>query len=151
MTADATHEIWDDIVTISKAHKNESRLAWDVFKVPHHCSYLSLGPDKGKNKTTPTKDVKWLLEQGKQGAILVITSDPIPDGNEKQPPHRQAYNCYEDYRAMRDGKMYVTMEWPTKEKPEKLVINIDSAGGATVSKRIAAPSIVVTGRSSRAG
>lgn len=151
MTADATHEVWQDIVTISKAHKNESRLAWDILKVPHHCSYLSLGPKKGKSKTVPTDDVKWLLEQGKQGAILVITSKPIPTDDEEQPPHRQAYNCYDDFRAKHNGNMHVTMEWPTKEKPEKLVINIDSAGGATVAKRIAAPSIIVTGRSSRAG
>jgi len=146
LTADATHEVWQDIVSISKAHGNQSRLAWDILKIPHHCSYLSLGPDKGKTKTVPVEDVKWLLEQGKQGAVLVITSDPIPSGDEIQPPHRQAYNCYEDYRAMHNGKMHVTMEWPTKEKPDKFVINIDSIGGATVAKRISAPAVIITSR-----
>jgi hypothetical protein len=151
MTADATHEVWHDIVTISKAHGNESRLMWDILKVPHHCSYLSLGPDKGEIKTVPTEDVKWLLEQGKEGAHLVITSDPVPFGDEKMPPHRQAYNCYEDYRAKHRGKMYITMEWPTKAKPEPLVINIDSVGGATAAKRIAAPAVMVTGQTVRSG
>lgn len=151
MTADATHEIWGDIVEISESNDNESRLAWDILKIPHHCSYLSLGPDKGKTKTKPTKNVKWLLEQGKQGAVLVVTSKPIPSKDEEQPPHHQAFKTYDEYRETHNGKMYVTMEWPTQEKPEKLVINIDSVSGATVAKRIATPSVIVTGRSSRAG
>ena len=146
LTADTEYEGWQDIVTITRGHKNEARLAWDILKIPHHCSYGSLGPDKGKTKTVPVKEVKWLLEQGQNGAVLVITSDPIPVGDEKQPPHRQAYNCYEDYRAKHDGKMYVTMEWPKKEEPDKLLINIDKVGGATVAKRIAAPSVIITGR-----
>jgi hypothetical protein len=28
MTADATHEVWEDIVKITKVHNNENRLAW---------------------------------------------------------------------------------------------------------------------------
>lgn len=45
---DAPHEELSRIVKTTKQHSNESRLEWDVFKVPHHCSYLSLGPEKGR-------------------------------------------------------------------------------------------------------
>lgn len=146
LAADTTHEVWQDIVSVTKAHKNDTRLAWDIFKLPHHCSYLSLGPEKGKEKTIPVDEVCWLLEQGQRNAMIVITSDPIPPGDSTQPPHRQAYNCYLDYVAKCGGQIKVTMEHPSKDKPEKLVINIDSIGGATVAKRIIAPSIIVTSR-----
>ena len=56
--SDVDHEALSQIVTVTKGKKNESRLEWDVFKLPHHCSYLSLGPDKGEDKTEPVPDVK---------------------------------------------------------------------------------------------
>jgi len=146
LAADTTHEVWQDIVNITKAHKNESRLAWDLYKLPHHCSYLTLGPEKGKEKTKPVDEVRWLLDQGQQSAIVVITSDPIPAGDSIQPPHRQAYNCCNEHVAKINGQIKVTMEHPSKEKPEKLTIKIDSIGGATVAKQITAPAIIVTGR-----
>lgn len=146
LAADTVHEVWQDIVNITKAHKNESRLTWDFYKLPHHCSYLSLGPEKGTEKTKPVDEVRWLLEQGQQGAIVVITSDPIPAGDSTQPPHRQAYNCYKEQVAKINGQIVVTMEHPSKEKPEKLTIKIDSLGGATVAKQITAPAIIVTSR-----
>jgi hypothetical protein len=151
MTADATHETWEDIVNITKAHGNESRLKWDILKVPHHCSYLSLGPDKGAEKTSPTENVRWLLEQGKPRSHLVVPSDPIPSSDTDQPPHRQAYKCYEEFSAKHGGQLLVTMEWPSPAKPEKILINIDRVGGATHVKRFTAPSIVVTSRPLRAG
>jgi hypothetical protein len=146
LTADATHEVWEDIVNISKYHGNLHRLSWDILKVPHHCSYLSLGAEKGTEKTVPTENVDWLLKQGKKKALMVITSDPIPAGDETQPPHRQAYNCYEDYRIMHEGSIHVTMEWPSKAKPEKLVINIDRVGGVTVVKRLITAGYILTNR-----
>jgi hypothetical protein len=53
LSADTTHEIWQSIVKVTKYHKREDRLRWNIFKLPHHCSYLALGPDKGKDKTAP--------------------------------------------------------------------------------------------------
>lgn len=146
LAADTTYEVWQDIVNITKAHNNESRLAWDLYKLPHHCSYLSLGPDKGKSKTEPVEEVRWLLDQGLQDAIVVITSDPIPTGDTTQPPHVQAYNCYKEHVAKINGQIKVTMEHPSIEKPEKLVIKIDHIAGATVAKQITAPAVIVTSR-----
>jgi hypothetical protein len=52
--SDIDHTSIEQIVTTSKRHGNEDRLTWDIFKVPHHCSYTALGPDKGVDETTPT-------------------------------------------------------------------------------------------------
>ncbi|MCK4487156.1 MAG: hypothetical protein KAU38_10395 [Desulfobacterales bacterium] len=91
--ADTPHQAWTDIVNITLYHKRPERLSWDVFKLPHHCSYTALSDEKGKDKTKPVPKVKWLFEQGGDGGYIVSTSKPIPtDDSDDQPPHRQAAN-----------------------------------------------------------
>lgn len=90
--SDADHTALSDIVAVTKVHKNEIRLEWDIFKLPHHCSYLTLGPERGRDKTVPEDNVKWLFEtQGQRGAYVVSTSKPIPDkgSEEDKSPHRR--------------------------------------------------------------
>ena len=41
---DAHGKDLEDIVRITKWHKNDDRLAWDLINILHHCSYLSLRP-----------------------------------------------------------------------------------------------------------
>ncbi len=145
MTADTPYEVWEDIVQITKAHKNDIRLVWDVYKLPHHCSYTSLAEEKGKTKTEPVEDVKWLLNQSQQSAIIVSPSDPITNEDTVQPPHMQAHNCYKDYVAKISGEIKVTMEHPSKDKPEKLVIEIDRFGARPL-KRISGAAAIITSR-----
>jgi hypothetical protein len=150
--ADSPHEALSEIVDITRQHKREERLEWDVFKLPHHCSYLSLGPEKGKDKTEPVPNVKWLFEdQGRDGGIIVSTSDPIPTGDTDQPPHRQAANYHKDNVASKAGEFRVTMEFPSTSKPEPMVIEIDGLG-AKVVKRNTGGAAAATGTSApRAG
>ena len=140
LSADDDHDVLSDIVKNTRKHKRDERLEWDVFELPHHCSYLSLGPDKGKDKTEPVPDVKWLFEtQAQPNGIAVATSKAIPtNDDDPQPPHRQAANYYRDTAKDRNGEFKVTMEHPKVSAPEPLVINIDRHK-ATIEKR--APSI----------
>ena len=134
--ADVNHDIIADIVSVTKKHKNESRLEWNVFKIAHHCSYLSLGPDKGQTKTKPVDEVAWLFEtQGKKGGIIISTSDPIPGNDDSdQPPHRQAAKYYEDVAADKGGVFRVTMEHPRTSDPKPLVIDISEKGAKVVEE-----------------
>ncbi len=133
---DTTNEVLSDIVNITKFHKREERLRWDIFDIPHHCSYLALSNDRGKNKTEPVPAVKWLLEQGCNKGILVSCSDIIPDSNEEvQPPHREAANYYRDVASNINGEFKVTMEHPSKSNPQPLEITIDN-WGATLKKTL---------------
>ncbi len=123
----------------------------DIFKLPHHCSYLSLGPEKGKDKTEPVPNVKWLFEdQGQGGGIIVPTSAPIPTRDTDQPPHRQAANYHKDNVADKVGEFRVTMEFPITSKPEPMVIEINgldakvvkrTTGGATSAAGDPAPRV----------
>jgi len=154
LSSDVDHEALTYIVQVTRAKGNESRLEWDVFKLPHHCSYLSLAPEKGEEKTEPVPDVKWLFEeQGHAGGIVVSTSSPIPTTDEEQPPHKQAAAYYRDLVRSLDGQFIVTMEHPSVTKPDKLEIVIcDGTGGATVLKRAAPASVIASGtRAPRAG
>jgi len=136
LIGDTTCSILTEIVETTKAHNNEQRLEWDLFDVPHHCSYKALSDDKGKDVTTPVAEVQWLLEQGKNRGIIVSSSKPIPSNDaDNQPPHRQAANYYKKIANSIDGKFVVTMEHPTISSPSPMIITIDQFG-ATLKKII---------------
>lgn len=153
---DAEYGDLEDIVTTTRYHKNDDRLTWDLFNIPHHCSYRALNEDKGKNETEPTPLVKDLLLMGKQDAYIVSCSKPVPDVKDSyeqvQPPHIQARKAYERYLKEVGGRKFlVTMEEPNANKPEPIVFEI--GGGGVTWKRsafIGAPAILVS-RPPRAG
>lgn len=118
----------DRIVRITRWHGRDERLNWDVYDIPHHCSYLSLSGDKGDWKTKPTAEVDWLLKNGNKRSVMVCSSDIIPANTTVQPPHVEAYRCYQDYRSFHDAGLVVTMEHPSKTKPQRTIIEIGASG-----------------------
>ena len=146
LTADSPHEVMSDIVAITERAGNKDKLIWDVMKVSHHCSYLSLGPDKGQTVTKPTPEIKRLHEEySRDGAILVSPSDIIPSSDTIQPPHRQAAAYYKSVAKQKGGKFYVTMEHPSKNAPGPLVMEVRGHGaGVTVlqTSSLTAPSLI---------
>lgn len=159
LSADSSHEALADIVRISLYHGNDDRLEWDIMKIAHHCSYKSLGPEKGAEVTKPVPEVAQLFEKfGQHGRILVSSSDVVPTIDTNLPPHRQAANYYKGVARERDGEFVVTMQHPKPSRPEPLVITIDGTG-AEIEKIITTGSTAITTRpapragrgSSRAG
>lgn len=152
LSADGSYELIEGIVRVTKAHKNEERLMWDINNIPHHCSYKSLSSDKGKDKTIPTEEVDWLYsQQGEDKGLLISTSDVIPSEDTKQPPHRQAAAYYKEIAASLDGEFLVTMEEPTTKSPKPIVVEI-SRKGPRCKRTTLSPIIVSTStRTPRAG
>jgi hypothetical protein len=149
LAADTPWENLERMVEVTQAHDNDERLAWHVFKLSHHCSYKSLGPDKGEDITEPVENVKWLFEdQGGTNGIVISPSIPIPTDDTDQPPHRQAAAYYKSVVGTTGFK--VTMEHPNTTNPEPLIIWIDAAG-AKVEKRNLPGPVIMTTRSTRAG
>lgn len=152
--ADVNHEVIGEIVEITRHYGNDDRLHWNVYHLPHHCSYLSIGPDKGEDKTKPTAQVKWLCEtQGEAEGYVISPSKPIPTkgsagDKDVQPPHRQAANYYKE-DVLSDRRHFLcTMEEPshTNPKPIVLLITRDGAvkdtsgsGGARAAAAVVAP------------
>jgi hypothetical protein len=142
--SDVDHEALSLIVQISRYHGNDNRLLWDLMKLPHHCSYLSLGPERGTDETKAVPDVKWLFEtQGRQGGIIVSPSWPIPakgskEDDDVQPPHRQAANHHRRVTKNLSGEFRVTMEYPSTARPKPFGFEITAYGIAAI---IAAPMV----------
>jgi hypothetical protein len=151
ITADSVSEVWQKMVRTTRAHGNDRRLAWDVFKLPHHCSYLSMSTKKGETKTTPTPEFEWLLEQGTQREVMISSSWPIPPTNEDQPPHVQTYRRYKETADDLDADITVTMENPSTSNPKRTIVEIDGKG-PTLEKRWASAAVTITSsRSPRVG
>lgn len=140
--ADVGHEDLAKIVTITLRKGNGDRLEHHVAKLPHHCSYLSLGPEKGARMTEPVPEVASLYEKfGRPGAILVSTSDPITTDESNDPPHAQAAAYYRHVARRKDGCFKVTMEHPGRGAPDRLVIEIGPAG-ASIREPGRAPQLI---------
>lgn len=153
---DSTCDVLEDIVRTTKWHKNEDRLEWHLFNIPHHCSHHALNPDKGEKETVPLLLVKELLLYGQPGAYIVSSSKPINNTREayqqKQPPHVQARNCYERYLRQVSGRRFVvTMEEPNERKPQPLEFYITSAGVSLNTTGNSGVNIIVSSPAPRAG
>lgn len=146
----------EDIVKTTRAHGNDDRLNWDLYNIPHHCSYLALGDEKGVKETVPKFLVKDLLNCGTSGAYIVCSSKQMPDIKESyesvQPPHIQARKAYERNLDEVGGmKVLVTMEEPNANKPEPIVFDIKGDGLTWKKSTIVGAAAVITSKPSRAG
>ena len=153
---DSEWSVLEDIVSTTKEHNNMGRLAWDLYNIPHHCSYLALSDEKGEFETTPKPNVEEILMSGKKGAYIVSSSAPILDNKESreetQPPHIQAKKCYETYRKKTGGaKFLVTMEEPNSANPKPLEFKIDDLGLSLVRSTTTAAAILTSNSAPRAG
>lgn len=147
----------DQIVVTTKRHRREDRLLWDIFKVPHHCSYTAIGWDKGEDETAPTEHVKWLCEtQGRERHIMVSTSKPMPvkgsaEDRDVQPPHRQAGNYYKRVARTADGSFKVTMESPSASRPKPIRVQVNERGAQLLLVSAAAGAASIVSTPARAG
>ena len=158
LTSDAKVGALTAVVSATKKYNNEDRLKWNVYKNPHHCSYLSIGPEKGEDKTKPTDEIKWLLEiQGQQSGIQIVSSDPIPakgtaEDKDPQPPHREADAYYRDVQDLKDGEYEVTMSHPKgASKPEPIRVVITSRGPELQKQASTSAAIITGSKPPRAG
>ena len=154
---DAEYADLDDIVTTTRYHGNDDRLEWDLFNIPHHCSYRALSDEKGKDETEPTALIQDLLRMGKSDSYIVSCSKPAPDFKDAydqvQPPHIQARKTYERYLKENGGRKFlVTMEEPNGYRPEPItfIIERDGVTWKKVATLLGAPAIIAS-RPPRAG
>jgi hypothetical protein len=158
LLADVTHSALADIVEVTRDKKERpERLTWDIAKLPHHCSYKSLGLEKGEDITEPDENVGWIwTNRGGEHGIIISTSKPIPKkGSDEddcdQPPHRQAANYYKKVLEAIDGEFVVTMSHPTASNPRPVVIKIDGSKATLVKKSLTAAVAATSRPAPRAG
>jgi hypothetical protein len=122
--ADLKAEIWDKLIGIRGEEYNEAYLKWDIFKISHHCSSLSLNTEgnEGTTKTEPLPNIDRMFKNGDSRSYLVSSSWPID--SDIEPPHKQAANYYKSL----DGQFLVTMEEPSKRSPKPIEFEITERG-----------------------
>lgn len=153
---DSTWEVLEDIVTTTKRHDNMDRLEWDIFNIPHHCSYKALSDEKGDKITDPKPLVKEILLGGKKESYIVSSSRPIPNTKEghdqDQPPHIQARNAYEKYLEDVGGRKFlVTGEHPRANSPEPIEFEISDSGLSLKAATSAGTAAILRSTAPRAG
>lgn len=156
-SADVNSDDLGEIVDITRKKENDDRLHWNVYALPHHCSFKAINKnEKGTDKTTPTEQIEWLCEeQGEERGYIVSTSKPIPgkgtkEDKDKQPPHRQAANYYKE-NVVETDRFLVTMERPNAMNPKPVVIAIGSTGAVFKSAGSATVAATVATAAPRAG
>jgi hypothetical protein len=155
--SDVAHEAISAIVQITKSHQRPERLAWDIMKLPHHCSYKTIGPDRGEDETEPEEDVDWLFgDRMERGGIIISTSKPIPmrgseEDKDKQPPHRQAASYYKRKVGQKDGEFIVTMSHPRESSPKPLIIEINRWKASVKREQSVGAAALTTVSAPRAG
>lgn len=152
---DSEFNVLEDIVDKSKKYKRKDRLSWDILNIPHHCSYRALSDEKGEEETTPTVKVKELLLSGKEGSLMISSSNPIPDSHkaysEKQPPHIQARKCYERYlKKVGGSKLLVTMEESDASNPSPIEIKVEKQG-ISIEKLLSKAQSIAISKPAKAG
>lgn len=129
ITGDTPYTVLDKIVDVSKNNDNEGYLAWDLYDIPHHCSYTGLNQKNEEDtyRITPSENVQWLLKQASKNAKMVASCDKVTE--ETAPPHIIAKRAYEHHTTS-DVKLLITMEHCPNNggKPTPIVFEIDSLG-----------------------
>lgn len=146
----------EDIVTATRQHKNDDRLKWDLFNIPHHCSYKALSDEKGDEETVPKPLVEELLLEGRVGAYIVSCSKPVNDDKcaykQVLPPHIQARKAYESQLGKVGGRKFlVTMSEPNASQPKPLEFEFTSSGLALKRNAVMGSAAIITSTAPRAG
>lgn len=134
ITGDTPHNVLDKIVDRSETQNNADYLKWDLYDIPHHCSYTGLSDNQGDGITEPSDNIKRLLgEYGQENAVLVASCRAFSDVGEddKQPPHIEAKKAYIKYSKNFDNtnkKLFITSEYKSKTNPKSLRFKIDTTG-----------------------
>lgn len=154
---DSEAHVLEDVLDITKYHHREDRLRWDLFNIPHHCSYLALADEKGDKETEPLDKLKELLLMGNPDCYLICSSEAfLTDRQEAekkvQPPHIQARRCYERYLTEVHGRAFkVTGEHGGTKHPQPLVVMIERAGISIKDAVNTAAMATATAKPARAG
>ena len=137
ITGDTPYQVLDKIVEITQANENEGFLAWDIYDIPHHCSYTGLNKKEEKDVRviTPTENVQWLLKQSGKGAYMVASCDQVTE--ETSPPHMCAKRAYEKY-SKNDVSLCITMEHTSYKStvPTPIRFEIDDMGLTLKEERV---------------
>ncbi len=142
---DAEVAIWEKLWN---KHKDDPEcLTYDVLQTPHHCSWHSLSYDSWNDMGEDAEvcqAAREALSQGRSGAILIASSNPIKD-DKNDPPCIRAKREYEDIVGEFSGEFKCVGELPSEKNPDVLEVEVTKNGPKALVKNLASSTILGTG------
>ncbi len=117
------------IFDVTKEHKRDEYVEWNILLAPHHCSkcvmYWDDGPD---GEETYKSDIMGEFEEAGLDVRYVVVSAESDFSNEegKNPPHLKARQRYEE--LVESGNFLCTHEYPSDGEPEPIKFEIGESG-----------------------
>lgn len=145
---DADHYVWEKVLEKSKQNGNESKLHWDLFLAPHHCSWSFFNDRPQEDNPTPQDYALEFLDYGNTGGHIIASSKKIED-KKPNPPHFAAKEEYE--KKVGIARFKNTATHVDEKAPQPLVYLIDENGPRLQKKAITASESVLNVSIPRAG
>lgn len=115
---DADHYIWREVLKQSTLFRdNGSKLDWDFFLAPHHCSWTFFNDTKYVDHPTPVESsLKILDNHGKENGYVIASSKEIKN-NDDNPPHWAARREYISHLPKGGSFLNTAAEYNANKKP----------------------------------
>lgn len=142
---DAEVLIWEKLW--ERHAETPDNLSYDILQTPHHCSWRSLSYDSWSDLGEDAEvcdAARDALSQGRNGALIVASSNPIKD-DDNDPPCIRAKREYEDIAKDFDGEFKCVGEHPSEKKPDVLEVEVNRHGPKLKTKLMAAATVLGTG------
>lgn len=125
MGGDAEHDVWQHIIN---NNKENSKLDWDIFLAPHHCSWTFFNNSNNKDEVESSADTIMNHQIGNK-AYLVTSSEEIKKNDDEQDPPN--YKAKQEY-LKRLNEKFRFLNTATDEIlydiPQPIVFKIDEHG-----------------------
>ena len=146
MGGDAEHEVWQHIIDNTG---DDSRLAWNLFMTPHHCSWTFFNDSKKKDEVLPSAETI-LSKQLKDNSFIIASSVKIID-DDNNPPCYQAKTEYKKRLKTKDNFLNTAIDNIIGDIPQPIVFKIDKHGKRKVLLTTTSGSSIASRPAPRAG
>ena len=130
---DSEWEVLEDIVKTTRAHGNGDRLEWDLYNIPHHCSYLALSDEKGARRRLPSRSYRNCSAPGGRGptsSVRATRSRTAARRERASNPHTCRRASVTRATCARSSARNFSSRWRSRRShaPEPIVFNIGPSG-----------------------
>lgn len=142
---DAEVAIWEKLW--NKHENDPDCLTYDVLQTPHHCSWHSLSYDSWSDmgeSAEVCQAARDALSQGRSGALLIASSNPVKD-DDNDPPCIRAKREYVDMAGDFSGEFKCVGELPSEDNPDVLEVEVTKNGPKPLMRYLASATILGTG------
>lgn len=146
MGGDAEHDVWQHIID---NNADDSRLDWNLFMTPHHCSWTFFNDANKKDEVLPSAETI-LSKQLNNNSFIIASSVKIKD-DDNNPPCYKAKTEYKKRLKNKDNFLNTAIDNIDADVPQPIVFKIDNHGKRKVQSTSSSGSSIASRPAPRAG